>query len=105
VYKRHLTHMTLLNLVRLINILNGLFLIEFGKVMASLADKFGSLAAPVFARVPKEGDIENTPKVSNIKDVVQEMKTKSHIVVLTGQNFQNKKIMKISCRCWTICCK
>jgi len=59
--------------------------------MASLADRFGALAAPVHARNPREGDIETTPKVSTIKDVVQEMKTKSHIVVLTGILFGKEK--------------
>lgn len=60
------------------------FKTEFGKVMASFADKFESLAAPVHARIPKEGDYENAPRVSSIKDVVQEIKTKGHIVILTG---------------------
>ena len=68
--------------------------IEFGKVMASLADRFGSLAAPVHARIPREGDVENTPKVSDIKDVVQEIKTKSHIVVLTGILYEKKEVTK-----------
>jgi len=60
---------------------------DFGKVMASLGEKIAesfSGAGPVHCRNPKEGDLENTPKVSNVKDVAQEIKSKSHIVVLTG---------------------
>ncbi len=64
--------------------LSNLLMIDFGNVMAKLVEKIGEATAPIHLKVPQEGDIENTPRVSNIKDIVQEMKTKSHIVVLTG---------------------
>ena len=52
--------------------------------MSALGERLAASFAPVHAKVPQEGDLENTPKVCNVKDVIQEMKTKSHIVVLTG---------------------
>lgn len=53
--------------------------------MNQMVENIGvSFGQQLYKRKPKPGEEDMTPKVSNVVDVLKEVVTKSHIVVLTG---------------------